>query len=91
MDIVVAKASFSWQRPATAEDSTIQENTDVARPITLQNLSFHVEKGTTVAICGAVGSGKSSLMSALLGEMDLVKGQYALASRKIGYAPQSVC
>ncbi|XP_065315343.1 multidrug resistance-associated protein 1-like isoform X3 [Gordionus sp. m RMFG-2023] len=38
----------------------------------LKNLNFTVEKGQLVAIVGAVGSGKSSLLSALLGEMKIV-------------------
>lgn len=36
---------------------------------TLQNLSFSVEKGSLIAVVGSVGSGKSSLIQALLGEM----------------------
>ncbi|TPX36898.1 hypothetical protein SeMB42_g06982 [Synchytrium endobioticum] len=87
LDIAVNNASFSWGQPATA-GSQIKEDEKVVRPVTLQSLNLQVAKGTTVAVCGAVGSGKSSLLSALLGEMNLVEGQCALSSRKIGYAPQ---
>ncbi|CAK9296813.1 unnamed protein product [Gordionus sp. m RMFG-2023] len=38
----------------------------------LKNLNFTVKRGQLVAIVGAVGSGKSSLLSALLGEMKRV-------------------
>ena len=34
---------------------------------TLQNINLDVKKGSLVAVVGMVGSGKSSLLSALLG------------------------
>ncbi|XP_019701146.1 multidrug resistance-associated protein 1 isoform X1 [Harpegnathos saltator] len=46
----------------------------VDRPI-LQNINMHVEQGQLVAVVGTVGSGKSSLLSALLGEMDKLSGK----------------
>jgi ABC-type multidrug transport system fused ATPase/permease subunit len=42
---------------------------------TLCNASFEIKKGQLVAIVGSVGSGKSSLLSALLGEMHCVSGE----------------
>lgn len=33
---------------------------------------FHVKKGEIVAVCGRVGSGKSSLIHAILGDMEKV-------------------
>jgi ABC-type multidrug transport system fused ATPase/permease subunit len=38
---------------------------------TLEGMTFAVKKGQLVAVVGAVGSGKSSLLSGLLGEMHL--------------------
>lgn len=35
-------------------------------------------QGTLVGVCGAVGAGKSSLLSAILGNMNLEKGRLAL-------------
>ncbi|KAJ2390887.1 hypothetical protein GGI23_005534, partial [Coemansia sp. RSA 2559] len=54
--------------------------------------TFHVgdveiPHGCLVAVVGAVGSGKSSLLSALLGEMKLVSGSIALGGT-VSYAPQ---
>ncbi|XP_069757764.1 ATP-binding cassette sub-family C member 12 isoform X2 [Narcine bancroftii] len=45
---------------------------------TLHNLSFCLEKGLLLGICGNVGSGKSSLISALLGQMKLHNGMVAV-------------
>nr|UOU03337.1 ATP-binding cassette subfamily C1-6 [Brachionus rubens] len=42
---------------------------------TLHNLNFEVKKGELVAVVGSVGSGKSSLLSGLLGEMHKFKGE----------------
>lgn len=41
------------------------------------------------AVAGPVGSGKSSLLSALLGEMPVVVGGRRVPTQPIGYAPQS--
>ena len=37
----------------------------------LKEITFEVEQGELVAVVGAVGSGKSSLLLALLGEMEV--------------------
>uniref|UniRef100_A0A8C8SY07 ATP-binding cassette sub-family C member 5 n=1 Tax=Pelusios castaneus TaxID=367368 RepID=A0A8C8SY07_9SAUR len=42
--------------------------------IVLYNISFTVKKGTVLGICGNVGSGKSSVISAILGQMYLYDG-----------------
>lgn len=41
----------------------------------LKNINIRFEKGGLIAIVGSVGSGKSSLISALLGEMDKTSGR----------------
>lgn len=42
---------------------------------TLHNINLRIKKGSLVAIVGSVGAGKSSLMSAFLGEMDKKSGR----------------
>ncbi|XP_047385034.1 ATP-binding cassette sub-family C member 12 isoform X3 [Sciurus carolinensis] len=44
----------------------------------LHNISFVVRKGKVLGICGNVGSGKSSLIAAVLGQMQLQKGIVAV-------------
>ncbi|KAL7567897.1 hypothetical protein ACA910_019617 [Epithemia clementina (nom. ined.)] len=40
--------------------------------VTLRNLNFSIEAGNLVAVVGEVGSGKSSFLSAILGEMESI-------------------
>ncbi|GMS97817.1 hypothetical protein PENTCL1PPCAC_19992 [Pristionchus entomophagus] len=53
----------------------------------LTSISFSARTGSLTVIVGAVGSGKSSLLSAIIGEMELQQGSVALAGR-IAYVPQ---
>jgi ATP-binding cassette subfamily C (CFTR/MRP) protein 1 len=48
-----------------------EEQDVVESRITLKNISCCIEKGSLVAIVGPVGSGKSSFLAAILGEMEL--------------------
>ncbi|KAI9346900.1 hypothetical protein BDR26DRAFT_892813 [Obelidium mucronatum] len=54
----------------------------------LKNINLNVEKGCLVAVVGAVGSGKSSLLNALIGEMATKKGTITF-SGSLGYAAQT--
>ncbi|XP_047061267.1 ABC transporter C family member 3-like [Lolium rigidum] len=59
--IEVSNGFFSWD--ASSEVST------------LNDLNFQARQGTRVAVCGTVGSGKSSLLSCILGEMPKLSGE----------------
>uniref|UniRef100_A0AC11APY1 Uncharacterized protein n=1 Tax=Ovis aries TaxID=9940 RepID=A0AC11APY1_SHEEP len=52
-------ASFSWDKTGT--------------PV-LKDLNIRIPEGALVAVVGQVGSGKSSVLSAILGEMEKLKG-----------------
>lgn len=54
----------------------------------LRDLELKIPKGKLVAIVGPVGSGKSSLLSAILGEMKSDGGSRIEVNGSIGYAPQ---
>jgi ATP-binding cassette subfamily B protein len=68
----------------------------------LQNLSFEIHKGQTLAIIGATGSGKSTICSLLARHFDPTTGQISIDSKalpyynlqnyrhKIGLVPQDV-
>ncbi|EMP37352.1 Multidrug resistance-associated protein 1 [Chelonia mydas] len=51
------------------------------------SISFTVPEGSLIAIVGQVGCGKSSLLSALLGEMDKREG-YVAVKGSVAYVPQ---
>uniref|UniRef100_A0A8C9ET34 Multidrug resistance-associated protein 1 n=1 Tax=Pavo cristatus TaxID=9049 RepID=A0A8C9ET34_PAVCR len=70
--IVVKNATFSWSK------------TD---PPSLNSINFTVPEGSLIAVVGQVGCGKSSLLSALLGEMDKKEG-YVVVKGSVAYVPQ---
>ncbi|KAM9210176.1 multidrug resistance-associated protein 1 [Dugong dugon] len=70
--ITVRNATFTWAR---------------SDPPTLSGITFSVPEGALVAVVGQVGCGKSSLLSALLAEMDKVEGHVAIKG-SVAYVPQ---
>ncbi|KAF5390969.1 hypothetical protein D9757_004019 [Collybiopsis confluens] len=70
--------------PEHPEDPQIpQEN----KPFELKNLKLTIPKGAFVAIVGKVGSGKSSILQALIGEMRKCSGQVQFGG-SVAYVPQ---
>jgi ABC-type multidrug transport system fused ATPase/permease subunit len=69
-DVTVAIncASFDWADRSWAGQPPPPQGKG-AQPPTLQEIDLQVPRGTLVAVVGAVGSGKSSLLAALLGEL----------------------
>uniref|UniRef100_A0A4W6CQJ0 ATP-binding cassette, sub-family C (CFTR/MRP), member 2 n=1 Tax=Lates calcarifer TaxID=8187 RepID=A0A4W6CQJ0_LATCA len=70
--ISVCDGSFAWEKEA--------------EPL-LKDVSLDIKPGRLVAVVGAVGSGKSSLMSALLGEMHSTKG-FINIQGSLAFVPQ---
>lgn len=54
----------------------------------LKNINFNAKKGTLTCIVGPIGSGKSSLLNTMLGEMRKISGHVHVRG-KISYAPQT--
>ncbi|CAF3803663.1 unnamed protein product [Adineta steineri] len=73
--IKVEDGSFSWSN--SSED-----------PLILKNINFKIPQGSLVALVGPVGSGKTSILAALLGEMNKIDGQVNV-SGTIAYVPQT--
>uniref|UniRef100_A0A3Q3VS30 ATP-binding cassette sub-family C member 5 n=1 Tax=Mola mola TaxID=94237 RepID=A0A3Q3VS30_MOLML len=69
--------------------STISSTQSIRPPLhkTLHRIDLRIKRGSLVGICGGVGSGKSSLLSALLGQMTLLEGNVA-ASGGFAYMSQ---
>lgn len=59
--VKVMQASFNWEPES--------EN------MTLTNINLHIPRGALVTVVGKVGSGKSSLLASLLGEMPKLSGE----------------
>lgn len=69
-------------------DGTFSWNTVESRIPTLDGIDLAVKRGMKVAVCGTVGSGKSSLLSCILGEMVKLSGAVKI-SGTMAYVPQS--
>ncbi|XP_075643519.1 putative ABC transporter C family member 15 isoform X4 [Castanea sativa] len=59
-----------------------------SRNPTLEGIQLKVKRGMKVAICGTVGSGKSSLLSCVLGEIQKLSGTVKISGTK-AYVSQS--
>ncbi|XP_036250695.1 ATP-binding cassette sub-family C member 3 [Molothrus ater] len=70
--ISVRNATFSWGKEL--------------KP-TLKDINMLIPSGSLVAVVGHVGCGKSSLVSALLGEMEKLEGEVAVKG-SVAYVPQ---
>ena len=54
---------------------------------TLEKLDLNIKQGELVAVVGKIGSGKSSLLAAILGELDKVRGSSRVEGR-VAYVAQ---
>ncbi|KAL1293412.1 putative ABC transporter C family member 15 isoform X2 [Arachis ipaensis] len=73
-DVVIDKGRFSWDPES--------------RTPSIDQIELKVKRGMKVAICGSVGSGKSSLLSGILGEIYKQSGKVKISGTK-AYVPQS--
>jgi ABC-type multidrug transport system fused ATPase/permease subunit len=60
--VLVENASWNYGDPSSATDATVER-------FTLDSISMTIPSGSLVAIVGEVGSGKTSLLEALLGNL----------------------
>ncbi|KAG6916302.1 hypothetical protein DXG01_007459 [Tephrocybe rancida] len=72
----------------SARASTAEGSKEDEKPFELKDLKFSVPKGSFVAIVGRVGSGKSSVLQAMIGEMRKTKGE-VLFGGSAAYVPQT--
>ncbi|KAI7788571.1 hypothetical protein LA080_008461 [Diaporthe eres] len=75
LKIVFRDASFAW--PGSPAHKQV-----------LSNVSFEAGPGVT-AVCGKVGSGKTALLHAILGELDDRGGRRTVPNEMIGYCAQT--
>lgn len=100
LDFSVVEKNFSGKEETSARVDSLDATWDDTEPkSTLSDISFKIPKGDLLAVVGRVGSGKSSLLSALLGiqnenvsqvssgEMGKLKGKIGV-NGKLAYVPQ---
>ncbi|CAO3607783.1 unnamed protein product [Cunninghamella echinulata] len=64
------------------DDTTLDERAETKhQPFSLKIPAFNFPVGQLSLICGPTGSGKTSILHALLGEMDIVSGRVYLPSK----------
>ncbi|TVU00027.1 hypothetical protein EJB05_54570 [Eragrostis curvula] len=73
-DVEIDQGIFSWELESPSP--------------TITDVELRVKRGMKVAICGMVGSGKSSLLSCILGEMPKLEGTVRVSGSK-AYVPQT--
>ncbi|KAJ7678475.1 ABC transporter [Mycena rosella] len=73
-----AKAAAALEQARVEEEHIFQ----------IKNVTFSIPRGQLVAIVGAVGSGKTSLLQGMIGEMRRTSGSTKFGG-SVGYCPQS--
>ncbi|KAG7662008.1 BPT1 [[Candida] subhashii] len=84
--VVISNSTFVWnskeptttvETPYRDEETEIEASTDPKSNIALSNINFVAETGKLTCIVGKVGSGKSTLIKAILGDIPLQPHQYS--------------
>lgn len=73
---------------AKADDGSDAESRPSSHISGLNNVNLKLPRGKLIAVVGPIGSGKSSLLNALVGEMRCSKDTRVVFSGSVGYSPQ---
>lgn len=95
--LLMEGATFEWEealhkdgdKPKPKADTTTpeQERTASDSPFKLENIQMKIPRGSLIGVVGRVGSGKSSLLQGMIGEMRRVSGTVMFGG-KVAYCPQ---
>ncbi|KAF3929102.1 hypothetical protein ABW20_dc0107408 [Dactylellina cionopaga] len=80
------KKSVDTKPPVQVDEKPMDEKE--ARPFSIENINLNISKSELLAIVGTVGSGKSSLLAALAGDMRKTGGTITQGAT-MAYCPQS--
>ncbi|KAJ3150314.1 hypothetical protein HK101_001964, partial [Irineochytrium annulatum] len=84
-------ASKDGAAPDGKADAVVEiteESNAPDEPFSLEGVNLDIPRGQLVAIIGTVGSGKSSFLQALVGEMEKRKGEVTIRG-SVGWCPQT--
>ncbi|TCD60600.1 hypothetical protein EIP91_009818 [Steccherinum ochraceum] len=73
---------------AVTDEKKEKDVAESAPPFKVVDVNMLIPRGTLVAVVGSVGSGKSSLLQGLIGEMRKTQGTVSMCGR-IAYCPQT--
>lgn len=86
--IAIENYDFTWRGQKLSETA----DDEALRPH-LRGITLNVRRGELIGVVGRVASGKTSLLSAIVGEMQRVAGDGStcvIKARSLGYVPQQV-
>lgn len=94
--VIVEEATFSWTQDEVRTPLVSRDSEDESQPLlhnvpsageisnarpALEGINISVKQGQLVAVVGRVASGKSSLISAIIGDMYKLRGSVSTAGR----------
>ncbi|PSR78986.1 hypothetical protein PHLCEN_2v7173 [Hermanssonia centrifuga] len=103
MALEVRDATFEWEESLSVKEAkeakakakkkgkdaaAVEAEVEDSPPFQMRNVTMLVPRGSLVAIVGAVGSGKSSLLNGLIGEMRKVQGHVSFGG-SVAYCAQT--
>ncbi|TFK22034.1 multidrug resistance-associated ABC transporter [Coprinopsis marcescibilis] len=77
--------SVTWPQEHTTSISSIDLGTRLFNPFVLRDLDFEFPQGEITLVCGKLGSGKTLLLLALLGEADVLDGMVHCARSSLPF------
>ncbi|KAF7375203.1 ABC protein [Mycena sanguinolenta] len=99
--LVAGDVSFEWETGSKDEESKSTLDAKASEklkaddndsqddpPFKVQNVDMRIPRGTLSGVVGRVGSGKSSLLQGLIGEMRCIGGEFSFGG-KVAYCPQT--
>lgn len=84
-EIVIVNADFSWESKIVSR--LLKEKKDDKEKFVLKDINLDIQRGEFVLIIGKVGSGKTSLLHAIINDLKILKGTVKTNGR-IALIPQ---